>query len=86
MGGGGLGLLILLARKRLMSPLRNGAIVSGSYSRKYMIPPMHMQKRATCKRYQVTVFEKCWCMLCWWIQDAKIDFILKMKGLQRKEI
>lgn len=42
-----------------MRPLRNGAIVSGSYSRKYMIPPMHMQKRATCKdcHVNVTVFK-----------------------------
>ena len=47
--GGGLRLLILLARKRRMRPRRNGAMVSGSYSRKYMIPPMHRQKRATCK-------------------------------------
>ena len=42
-------MLILLARNRRMRPLRNGAMVSGSYSRKYIIPPMHMQKRATCK-------------------------------------
>lgn len=45
---GELGLLILLARKRRIRPLRNGAIVPGSYSKQYIIPPMHAQNKATC--------------------------------------
>ena len=72
-----------------MRPLRNGAMVSGSYSRKYMIPPMHMQKRPTCNFCNVSFTESARHELCLIFGTAvpkRLREIKQGKNIQRENV